>query len=237
MATSLWTPAGAGVKGWRRALLGRMPPMPFEDCVVCDSDLHVLEPADLWQRYVADEFKHAAPVGLTELRRDPRVRVKSQVLLKAGPVRPLKERGGTGIGWRREQEAAYAEAEAKGWGPEAQIDAMGKEGRRSRGPLPVARPLRTRARLVRADRRRRPRAGARGGDRARVQAASTARRSRGAGPSSLDRRRGVWLRSAQRRQQRLEIGHLDQPDVQRVEAAVRPHDRERGKALGAEATR
>ncbi len=27
--------------------------MPFEDFVVCDSDMHVLEPADLWQRYIA----------------------------------------------------------------------------------------------------------------------------------------------------------------------------------------
>ncbi len=102
--------------------------MPFEDFIVCDSDMHVLEPADLWQRYIADEFKHAAPVGMTELRRDLRVKVKSQVLLKVGPVRPLKERGGSGIGWRTEQEAAYAEAEAKGWGPEAQLDAMAKEG-------------------------------------------------------------------------------------------------------------
>ena len=56
--------------------------MPFEDFVVCDSDMHVLEPADLWQRYIADEFKHAAPVGMTELKRDLRVKIKSQVLLK-----------------------------------------------------------------------------------------------------------------------------------------------------------
>jgi len=102
--------------------------MPFEDFVVCDSDMHVLEPADLWQRYIAKEFEHAAPVGMTELKRDLRVKIKSQVLLKTGPVRPLKERGGSGIGWRTEQEAAYAEAEAKGWGPEAQLDAMAKEG-------------------------------------------------------------------------------------------------------------
>ena len=102
--------------------------MPFEEFIVCDSDMHVLEPADLWQRYIADEFKHAAPVGMTELKRDLRVKIKSQVLLKVGPVRPLKERGGSGIGWRLEQEAAYAEAEAKGWGPEAQLDAMAKEG-------------------------------------------------------------------------------------------------------------
>jgi predicted TIM-barrel fold metal-dependent hydrolase len=102
--------------------------MPFEDCVVADSDMHVLEPPDLWQRYIADEYKHAAPIGMTELRRDLRVKVKSQVLLRVGPVRPLAERQGSGIGWRSEQEEAYAEAEALGWGVPAQLDAMGREG-------------------------------------------------------------------------------------------------------------
>ena len=102
--------------------------MPFEDCVVCDADMHVFEPADLWQRYIAPEYRHAAPVGMTDLKRDIRVRVKSQVLLRAGPVRPLRERGGQGIGWRKEQEAAYDEAEARGWDSEAQLQAMDREG-------------------------------------------------------------------------------------------------------------
>lgn len=51
--------------------------------------MHVFEPADLWQRYIAPEYRHAAPIGMTELKRDIRVKVKSQVLLRAGPVRPL----------------------------------------------------------------------------------------------------------------------------------------------------
>ena len=49
---------------------------------------------------------------MTELKREIRVEVKSQVLLRAGPVRPLKQRGGSGIGWRKEQEVAYDAAEA-----------------------------------------------------------------------------------------------------------------------------
>jgi predicted TIM-barrel fold metal-dependent hydrolase len=102
--------------------------MPTSDWIVCDSDMHVMEPPDLWQRYIAPEFKHAAPVGMTELRRDIRVRLKSEILLRTGPVRPLKERGGSGIGWRPDQEEAYGEAEALGWGPEAQILAMDREG-------------------------------------------------------------------------------------------------------------
>jgi hypothetical protein len=102
--------------------------MSFEDQVVADSDMHVMEPPDLWQRYLAPEFRHAAPVGMTELRRDIRVRVKSQILLRAGPVRPLAERGGSGIGWREDQESAYGEAEARGWDAGAQLDAMDREG-------------------------------------------------------------------------------------------------------------
>jgi uncharacterized protein len=102
--------------------------MAFEDFVVADSDMHVMEPADLWPRYIASEYRHAAPIGMTELKRDIRVKVKSQVLLRAGPVRPLRERGGSGIGWRQDQEAAYADAEARGWDARAQLDAMDREG-------------------------------------------------------------------------------------------------------------
>jgi len=102
--------------------------MSFEDFIVADADMHVMEPADLWQRYIAPEYAHAAPIGMTELRRDIRVKLKSQILLRAGPVNPLKERGGAGVGWRSDQEAAYGEAEAKGWSAQAQLDAMEREG-------------------------------------------------------------------------------------------------------------
>ena len=102
--------------------------MPSDRIPAADSDLHVLEPPDLWQRYIAPEWRHAAPVGMTELRRDLRVKVKSQVLLKVGPVRPLREGRGAGIGWRPDQEEAYAAAEARGWDAVAQLDAMDREG-------------------------------------------------------------------------------------------------------------
>jgi predicted TIM-barrel fold metal-dependent hydrolase len=102
--------------------------MPLRDHPICDSDMHVLEPPDLWQRYLAPEFRHAAPVGMTELRRDLRVKVKSHVMLRLGPVRPIREARGAGIGWREDQEAAYAAAEARGWDAHAQLDAMEREG-------------------------------------------------------------------------------------------------------------
>ena len=62
---------------------------------VADSDMHILEPPDLWQRYIDPAFKHAAPVGLTEMRRDMRVKVKSHVMLRMGRVRPMEPNGAT----------------------------------------------------------------------------------------------------------------------------------------------
>ena len=100
--------------------------MPRYEHVIADSDLHIFEPPDLWQRYIDPAFKHAAPVGLSEMRRDMRVRVKSRVMLRTGSVRPRT--GQAGSGWRPEHDTAYAAAEARGWDAASQVDAMDAEG-------------------------------------------------------------------------------------------------------------
>jgi predicted TIM-barrel fold metal-dependent hydrolase len=92
---------------------------------VADSDMHVLEPPDLWQRYIDPAWRHAAPVGLTELPRDMRVKVKSHVLLRLGRVRPMTGSRGP---WSTEQDRVYADAEARGWDATSQRDAMDREG-------------------------------------------------------------------------------------------------------------
>ena len=93
---------------------------------VADSDMHVLEPPDLWQRYIDPAWRHAAPVGLTELRRDMRVKVKSHVVLRLGPVRP--QRGEAAGPWSSAQDEAFAEAERRGWDAVSQLQAMDREG-------------------------------------------------------------------------------------------------------------
>jgi predicted TIM-barrel fold metal-dependent hydrolase len=98
------------------------------DAVVADSDLHVMEPPDLWQRWIDPAFRHAAPVGLAELKRDMRVRVKSRVLTRGGPVRPQRAAPGRGTGWREEHDAVYAAAEARSWDAASQLAAMDAEG-------------------------------------------------------------------------------------------------------------
>jgi predicted TIM-barrel fold metal-dependent hydrolase len=62
------------------------------------------------------------------MRRDMRVRVKSRVLLRGGPVRPQKSEPGRTTGWRSEHESVYAEAEARGWDAASQLAAMDVEG-------------------------------------------------------------------------------------------------------------
>src|SRR5262245_5653453 len=88
--------------------------------------MHVMEPPDLWQRYIDPAFRHAAPVGLTELRRDMRVKVKSHILLRLGAIRPMKP-GGAGV-WSTEQDRELAEAEARNWDAQSQVAAMDREG-------------------------------------------------------------------------------------------------------------
>src|SRR5437773_1868802 len=88
--------------------------------------MHVLEPPDLWQRYIDPAWKHAAPIGLTELRRDMRVKVKSHVVLRIGTVRP--QRGDAAGPWSTAQDEAFSEAERRGWDAVSQLQAMDREG-------------------------------------------------------------------------------------------------------------
>jgi len=98
--------------------------MTPDGMLVADSDMHIFEPADLWQRWIAPEWRHVAPVGLSEMRRDMRVRVKSHVILRLGRVQPMRE----GDPWKHEAESVYAAAERRGWDPDSQRDAMDQEG-------------------------------------------------------------------------------------------------------------
>lgn len=92
---------------------------------IADSDMHVMEPADLWERYIDPAFRDAAPEGLSEVRRDMRVRVKGEVLSRSGTVRG---RNTATIGWRPHQDDAYSHAEQRGWDAPSQLEAMDAEG-------------------------------------------------------------------------------------------------------------
>ena len=90
---------------------------------IFDSDMHVMEPPDLWQRYVDGRYRAHAPVGVTsENVRDLRVRWPED---GAAPVR-----GGinlVGHNYERNQRL-YRDHSARGWDAACQLEAMDTEG-------------------------------------------------------------------------------------------------------------
>ncbi len=90
---------------------------------VMDSDMHIMEPPDLWQRYIAPEFRDRAPIGLTsdncrELRDILPGRARQTVPSGArirGTISP------------RYQEV-YRDHAGRGWTADCQLEAMDTEG-------------------------------------------------------------------------------------------------------------
>ena len=91
---------------------------------IIDAEMHVMEPVDLWERYIDPEFKARAPRRLSERRWDIRTLVEGEVMasmpggdwpaLSAAEERTLAER--------------YAEEIAQNFDPASQLRAMDKEG-------------------------------------------------------------------------------------------------------------
>src|SRR5262245_29759530 len=100
--------------------------MSLKQNFVADSDMHVMEPPELWERYIAPAYGHAPPQGLASMKRDMRVQVKSRVMLRTGAVRAATSIGRGG--WRSDHDTAYAQSEARGWDSQSQLDAMDAEG-------------------------------------------------------------------------------------------------------------
>src|SRR5579871_1225318 len=98
---------------------------------VFDSDMHIMEPVDLWQRYLPDEFKAIAPIGLTS--EDVRnLRTFFPTDPPAQPRRPGADpriAGSPMIGhyFERNQEI-YRNHSERGWTPDCQLEAMDVEG-------------------------------------------------------------------------------------------------------------
>ena len=188
--------------------------MSLRDHVICDSDLHVMEPPDLWERYIEPAYAHAAPRGLSEIPRDMRVKVKNHVMLRLGAVRPAATaRPQSGRLAARSTTTCTPRPRRRGWDAQSQIDAMDAEGLVDGGAVPVAGPVRAGPRLRRAGGHRRARARVRDRDRARVQqldegllrpsrrTACSARAwsRRTTCPARSTRRGAAWRSSASRR--------------------------------------
>ena len=94
---------------------------------VLDSDLHVMEPSDLWQRYIDPEFKSKAPRGLTEWVGDLRmVGPDGEAWCRVPNIARGKHHGfGHDHAMNQSRLKSYAE---RGWTSEVELGAMDEEG-------------------------------------------------------------------------------------------------------------
>lgn len=94
---------------------------------VLDSDMHILEPADLWQRYIDKKFKNRAPIGMTEHVRDLRMVGPDGIAWGRPADPPLGTLPPPGHIFHKNQKL-FAPHQARGWSPQVQLDAMAEEG-------------------------------------------------------------------------------------------------------------
>src|SRR4051794_248555 len=92
---------------------------------VFDSDMHIMEPPDLWERYIAPEFREMAPRGVTSANvRDLRTYFPGDPASTRPPSASALHRGHN---YERNQ-ALYSDHSQRGWGPDCQLEAMEVEG-------------------------------------------------------------------------------------------------------------
>lgn len=86
-----------------------------------DPDLHVFEPADLWQRYIEPEFLDRAPVGSTSFPND-------MLMMHEGKVIARYDIETTHNSYSPERMHRYQEFHARHFDPGVELEAMDTEG-------------------------------------------------------------------------------------------------------------
>src|SRR5437762_231532 len=94
---------------------------------VLDSDIHIIEPPDLWQRYIDPAFKDRAPIGLTEDEGDLRLAHAGKPWGRVSGVDADRSRRRQGRNYALYQERWRPYAE-RGWTSKVQLGEMDIEG-------------------------------------------------------------------------------------------------------------
>lgn len=94
---------------------------------ILDSDMHLMEPVDLWERYMDSRFKSEAPRGLTSFNvRDLRMAHPDGRLWGLPPTHGQRN-SNQGRNFTKNQDIYRSHAE-RGWTAEVQLEAMDIEG-------------------------------------------------------------------------------------------------------------
>ncbi len=95
--------------------------MAMNGWLIADSDMHVMEPGNLWQRYMDPKWGLLTPIGLEDSDRDMRVKLKNVIQPQRGAVAT------SGNPYNPVQEAALRQSEERGWDARSQVLAMETE--------------------------------------------------------------------------------------------------------------
>lgn len=90
---------------------------------VLDSDIHVIEPPDLWERYLDPPFRHCAPRGFSEWVLDLRLEIEGKLMPDGVDYR--RRGGGRSAARDRERFRSFHD---RGWSPQVQLEGMDQEG-------------------------------------------------------------------------------------------------------------
>src|SRR5215510_5667894 len=90
---------------------------------VLDSDIHIIEPPDLWARYIDAPFKHQAPRGFADWVLDLRIEIDGK-LMPANVTYSADARGRSS----QHNRERFRRFQERGWSAEAQLEAMDQEG-------------------------------------------------------------------------------------------------------------
>ena len=92
---------------------------------VMDSDMHVIEPIDLWETYIDPAFRHQAPKGVSRFQGDMMMEVSGQNVPYWMPSKRYFD-------WQKktaeDQDAAYKYSYERNWNSATQVRAMDIEG-------------------------------------------------------------------------------------------------------------
>jgi len=95
---------------------------------VMDSDMHVMEPWDLWLRYIAPRYRNQAPIGRREYLTDVYLEHDGKLISRNPDEHPFEGELVEELAREHGRADMFHDYERRNWGPDTQLEAMDREG-------------------------------------------------------------------------------------------------------------
>lgn len=95
---------------------------------IMDSDMHVLEPSDLWQRFIEPKYRDYAPIGATRYEGDLALTHEGRLISPAGQEDLYRIDMVDAMSSKHGRTEIFKDYERRNWSPDTQVDGMDREG-------------------------------------------------------------------------------------------------------------